>query len=160
LSSLTIAATRLGRTLTLKLAGQVDEAADYSRVDLGDATRVEFDFEGVKLINSTGLQHWIKFLAGFPRGVAVVFSRCSIRVVTQINMFPGFTAGRQVEITSFYAPYFCEACDSACDVLLDSGKHRVDLGGFKAPKTQCPKCGGAAEFDGIEKKYFLFLQAG
>jgi hypothetical protein len=159
MNSLTITSKRDGKALRLTLSGQIDEAADYSPVQPGDAKTVIFDFEGIKLINSTGLQRWIKFLAGLPKDVETVFARCSIRVVTQINMFPGFVAGRKVKIESFFAPYFCEACDGACDILVDATQHGSALTSFKAPKMKCPKCAGDAEFDGIEKKYFLFLQA-
>lgn len=159
MSSLVLGQSRDGDTLRLTLKGQIDEDADYGSVKAAGVRRIVFDFEGVKLINSTGIQRWIKFLQGLPSDAEVVFSRCAIRVVTQINLFPGFLGGRPVKVESFYAPYFCEACDSSCDVLLETARHSVDASMTKAPKMQCPKCGGAAEFDGIEKKYFLFLAA-
>jgi hypothetical protein len=146
-------------TLRLTLSGQIDEAADYSPVAHQGKKRIEFDFEKVGFINSTGLQRWIKFLQAIAPETVVAFTRCSIRVVTQLNMFPGFLAGRKVAIDSFFAPYFCEACDQACELLLDVKKHQADLMAARAPKQQCPRCKKDAEFDGIEKKYFLFLSA-
>lgn len=160
MSFLSIKPTRQGATLRIALEGQIDEAADYSGVALAGAQRVIFDFEGVRLINSTGLQHWIKFLASFPAGIEIVFSRCSIRVISQLNMFPGFLAGRAVTFESFFAPYFCEACDQSLDVLVANAEHASGLSRSEAPKMQCPRCRGVADFDGIEAKYFQFLQAG
>lgn len=142
----------------VSLTGQIDEAADYSTVKLQGVKRVAFDFEKIKLINSTGLQRWIKFLESIDKGTQVAFVRCAIRVVTQINMFPGFMAGKAVKVESFFAPYFCEACDKSQDLLLERAKHFPDLSKIVAPKMKCLKCGGPAEFDGIEKKYFIFLK--
>ncbi len=144
--------------LLVKLSGQIDEDADYAPVRTAGVKRVAFDFEKIKLINSTGLQRWIKFLAAIDPATEVAFVRCSIRVITQINMFPGFLAGRKVRLESFFAPYFCEACDSSCDILLDRQGHFPDPAKASAPKMLCPRCHGPAEFDGIEKKYFLFLK--
>lgn len=159
MSSLTTLQTDDGRGgAVVTLSGQIDEAADYSGIALKDAKRVAFDFEKIKLINSTGLQRWIKFLEGIDKKIEIAFVRCAIRVITQINMFPGFTAGRPVRIESFFAPYFCEACDKSQDLLLDRAKHFPDPAKVVAPKMQCQKCGGPAEFDGIEKKYFIFLK--
>jgi hypothetical protein len=143
---------------TVSLIGQIDEASDYSGVDLSGLKRVAFDFEKIKLINSTGLQRWIKFLEGIDKGIEIAFVRCAIRVITQINMFPGFMAGRAVKVESFFAPYFCEACDKSQDLLLERAKHFPDSTQIVAPKMQCQKCGGPAEFDGIVKKYFIFLK--
>lgn len=157
MSHLTIVQSEEGGTLQLKLSGQIDEAADYSAVALVGKSHVDFDFEKVTFINSTGLQRWIKFLQAIDAKTVVVFSRCSIRVVTQLNMFPGFLAGRSVQIASFFAPYFCEACDQACELLLSVTDHEVELKKAKAPRQLCPRCKKDAEFDGIERKYFLFL---
>jgi hypothetical protein len=157
MTSLAIERRQEGKTLYLKLVGSIDEGADYSAADIKGVDRVIFDFEDIKLINSTGLQRWIKFLTSIPGSVAVSFRRCAIRVVTQINMFPGFLGNRQVAIESFFAPYFCEKCDSSCDILIETQKHIPDLSHPVAPNMQCPRCQGPVEFDGIAKKYFLFL---
>ncbi len=140
------------------LSGQVDEAVDYGKINLKGLKRVAFDFEKIKLINSTGLQRWIKFLGDIDQDVEITFVRCAIRVITQINMFPGFTAGRPVQIESFFAPYFCETCDKSQDLLLERRRDFPDPANIIAPKMKCLKCGGPAEFDGIEKKYFIFLK--
>lgn len=157
MSSLSIEQKTDGKTLLLRLAGQIDEDADYGAVKTAGAARVVFDFEKVNLINSTGLQRWIKFLSAIDPKIEVAFTRCSIRVVTQINMFPGFLAGRPVKVESFFAPYFCQSCDSSCDILLETTQF-PDRTSPKAPKASCPRCSGAAEFDAIEKKFFLFLK--
>lgn len=158
MTALTIQQTKTADTLRLTLAGAVDESVDYSSIDAKGVKHLVFDFEGVKLINSTGLQRWIGFLSGLPKVTSLSFVRCSIRVVTQINMFPGFLGGKPVKIESFYAPYFCESCDASCDILLDTARDFAGQAQPKAPERSCPKCQGPAQFDGIEKKFFLFLK--
>lgn len=149
--------TQVGKT-AIALVGQIDENSDYSTVSFAGVKEAVFNFEGVSLINSTGLQRWVKFMESIPASVSLSFEKCPVRVIGQINMFPGFLAGRSVTITSFFAPYYCEACDRSSHVLLDRKTHFA-APGQGAPETRCEKCNGAMEFDGIEKKFFLFLQS-
>lgn len=158
MSSLTITATVKGDRATLALNGQIDEGADYSAVKWSGLKHLAFDFGGVTLINSTGLQRWVNFLASIPAGLKVTFERCPVRVISQINMFPGFTAGRSVDVTTFFAPYFCARCDKSSDVLLETVKHFSDRTQLRAPTMSCDRCQDALEFDGIEKKFFIFLK--
>jgi hypothetical protein len=155
----TIEQTTSGKKAVLALRGPIDEGSDYTAAQWQGVEEVTFDFSGVTLINSTGLQRWIKFLEGIPAGVRIAFARCPVRVVNQINMFPGFLAGRSVQIESFYASYYCEACDKSSDVLLETGKDfKVKGAAVGAPARACPDCKTEMEFDGIEKKFFLFLR--
>ncbi len=158
MASLQITQNNQGDGATLTLNGQIDENADYSSVKFVGLKRLVFDFGGVTLINSTGLQRWVNFLSSIPPGLAVTFVRCPVRVINQINMFPGFTAGRSVGVDSFYAPYFCATCDKSSDVLLDTKKQFPDRTKLTAPPAKCDKCQGSLEFDGIEKKFFVFLK--
>lgn len=145
-----------GKT-TITLVGQIDENSDYSSVAFTGVKEAVFQFEGVSLINSTGLQRWVKFMEAIPASIAVSFEKCPVRVINQINMFPGFLAGRSVSINSFFAPYYCEKCDRSSHILLDAKTHFAKPAPG-APLTRCEKCGGDMEFDGIEKKFFLFMQ--
>ncbi len=152
--SLTIQESMQQGTVTMKLVGQIDEDADYSCSALDKITTIIFDFSEVTLVNSTGLQKWVNFLEQIPKNIQLSFEKCPPRIVRQIDMFPGFVGGRDIHVLSFYAPYYCEACDHAEDVLLLRNKlEKID----HAPKAHCSKCGDEMEFDAIEKKYFLFL---
>lgn len=142
----------------IALVGQIDENADYSGVVFDGLKEVCFNFEGVSLINSTGLQRWISFLETIPVQMVIRFEKCPVRVIAQINMFPGFVAGRDVEITSFFAPYYCQKCDRSSNLLLDRNTHFPSGGIQSAPHVACGTCKEEMEFDGIEKKYFHFLQ--
>lgn len=152
--SLKIVQENEGSTAHLKLEGQIDEGADYSRVVFDGIDLMKLDFEGVSLINSTGLQKWIAFLAQIPDSVDVVFTRCTPKIIKQIDMFPGFLGSKNVTVENFYAPYYCESCDKAENVLL---KLRDINESRNAPTAKCETCDDEMEFDSIEKKYFVFL---
>jgi hypothetical protein len=159
MSALTIEQKISEATLYLTFAGQIDEGANYSSVKTAGFKSIIMNFEKIVLINSTGLQAWIKFFRTVEKTASITFTRCSIRLITQINMFPGFMDDRKVQIESFFAPYFCESCDQSCDMLIDSSLHENILKNKKAPEMSCPKCKGKAEFDGIEKKFFMFIKS-
>lgn len=157
MSSLVIKAEVVGQALQLTCEGQIDEASVYPKLPRGTWKRLELDLAKVQLINSTGLQRWIGFLGSVPGDLTL--TRCSLRVIAQLNMFPGFLAGKAATVASFYAPYFCEACDASLELLLETATDFPDPERIKAPTKVCPRCQGVAEFDGIEKKYFLFLKS-
>lgn len=152
--SLKIDQENTGTKAKLVLHGQIDEAADYATVDFNGIKAVHIDFENITLINSTGLQKWIKFLNEIPKEISVAFERCTPKIIKQIDMFPGFLASRKVAIETFYAPYFCEKCDKAANVLLKIKDVKLS---HKAPIEKCETCDSEMEFDSIEKKYFMFL---
>lgn len=146
------------RMAVYALDGNIDESSDYSTFSPMNLTHITFNLEGIKLINSIGVQRWIQFLEGIPAGITIAFEKCPLRIINQMNLFPEFTGGKPVEVKSFYAPYFCTACDSSFSSLIDQAQHAATLVQLKAPPMDCPKCKGSAVFDGIEKKYFVFLK--
>ncbi|NDE16559.1 hypothetical protein EBZ80_16675 [bacterium] len=159
MSSINLTTTAKADRVSVAFAGKIDENAKYGTIDLGGKSILEFDFEKVELINSMGLQNWVSFMKALPANVAIHFVRCPLRIVNQMNLFPGFMGERKVVVESFYAGYFCEACDASHNNLL-TRESVLNVGGGKpkAPEQKCPKCQKAMEFDGIEDKYFAFLK--
>ncbi len=159
MDSLKITTSKTGNVITYVLAGAMDEHAQYPKISGPDIESVVFDFAGVELINSTGLQSWIKFLESVPTAANVIFRRCSQRVINQLNLFPGFTANRVIRVDSFFAPYHCASCDSSKGVLLELKEHTSEVIRDIAPEIKCDKCARLMEFDSIPKKYFLFAKS-
>jgi len=157
-NELTVSVKGSGRQAEIQLVGKIDENSDYSQLNFAGIDRAILNFDGVTLINSSGIQQWIKFLEGVPKNVKIDFANCPLRIVNQLNLIPAFIAGRDVDVLSFYAPYYCEKCDESQNILLDTAKHFPDRNAIVAPGAQCGKCKTAMEFDGIEKKYFLFMK--
>lgn len=155
MSSINLTTTEKADRICVAFAGKIDENASYGSIILAGKTILEFDFEKVELINSMGLQNWVSFMKGLPANVSIHFTRCPLRIVNQMNLFPGFMGERNVIVESFYAAYFCSTCDGSFNNLLT----RADVlksgaGKPKAPEQKCPKCQKPMEFDGIEDKYF------
>ncbi|MBF0443438.1 MAG: hypothetical protein HQK54_16140, partial [Oligoflexales bacterium] len=156
-SSFKVHQTKNGSDSLVKLSGHIDENADYTKISLGGLISVTLDMEEIKLINSSGLQRWISFIESIPGDIKVYLARCSTRVINQINLFPGFLAGRDIRIISFQAPYYCEKCDIAYNIVLDTVQDFKNSKDFMPPEKVCEKCSSKLDFDGLPKKYFSFL---
>lgn len=157
-TALSVRQEKKDNTLTVFIAGDIDENSKFGDVNCQGMGSVVFDFEGVSLINSLGIQAWIAFLKTVPKSVKVGFQNCALRVVNQLNIFPAFTADHDVDISSFYAPYHCAACDESYTQKLETKKAFPDRANLSAPEANCPKCKAPMEFGAVEQKYFLFLK--
>ena len=144
--------------LNIAFDGKIDDDSDYSPLIFDGVQKAVFNFEGVKLINSSGIQKWIKFFEAIPDSVVLEFIRCPLRIITQINLVPGFLCNRSVDISTFFAPYYCEECDESTNIMLETKSAFPDLNDINAPEMRCESCNSEMEFDGIEKKYFIFLK--
>jgi hypothetical protein len=101
-----------GSTLVV-LSGAIDERADLDRLATSLEGRVAIDLSAVGRLSSEGVRRWMAFLGGLGKVTALALERCSIGIVTQLNMIAGFR--RDAEVRSFYAPYLCRArcCSSS-----------------------------------------------
>jgi hypothetical protein len=158
MSDIAVQQTVSENVATIKLVGKMSETADYSAVDISKALDAEFDFEGVTLINSKGIQIWKEFMKSLPDGIRFAYVRCPLKVVNQINLFPSFNGGKIVEIKSFFAPYFCETCDKSNSFLLQTATDFSTNGVTTPPARNCEDCRNQLVFDGNAQKYFLFLK--
>ena len=139
------------------LSGEIADDCDFSPIDVSKLKDVTFDFDKVSRINSIGIGRWVQFLEKIDSSANVRFANCPLRIVNQMNLFPGFMGGHKVEVVSFYTPYYCETCDESKTVFLETAKYFPDKANASAPDFNCDECKAELEFDGIEKSYFLFL---
>ena len=140
------------------LEGKIDETSDYSEIARAHGDHLVLDFDKVTLINSSGIQKWIQFLRGLPSTIKVDFDNCPLRIINQMNLIPAFVGDRKIVPLSFYAPYYCEKCDDSKYIRMVTAKEFADRNNVEAPPKNCPECNSPMEFDGIEKKYFMFLK--
>jgi hypothetical protein len=145
---------RNGSAMRVELRGEIDENADFS--ELGAALRgdVELGLEGITRINSCGVREWVNFVRGLDAVRALWFSRCSPVVVLQLNTIYNFRG--RAHVTSFMAPYVCEACHSDEYKLLDVTEHFPDRRAH-VPAFRCRRCGGVMVFDELPERYLSFL---
>lgn len=136
------------------LSGEITEDADFTPLLSIATKRLVIDLSQITRINSSGLREWIEFARGCNRaGAQIVLERCSPIVVTQLNMIWNF-AGKDGQVRSVYAPYYCPRCDLEHLELIDFSKD-----GRLPGNLSCPKCGAALEFEDVSEVYLHFRNA-
>lgn len=147
-----------GTGLILEIKGNVDEDSNFAPQDLGTASAVVLDLEGVTAINSVGIREWIKWVKTMPSSVKLSVRKVPKIVVDQINMVAGFLPpGTTIE--SFYVPYYSDSSGSEKMVLFTNGTE-FKGGDLFPPAEVKDDSGEAMEMDVIEAKYFKFLKNG
>ena len=141
----------------LVLAGSIDETAGL--VDLvGRASggRLVLDLAGITFINSLGVRDWIRMQsAATNAGIAVELRRVCEPIIHQLNMIIA-TRGT-ARVTSFFAPYACDACGREDSLLVDAVANGAALAQLQAPAMACPECGTQMAFNDFPERYFSFL---
>ena len=139
----------------VKIAGVIDEDADFGPHDLSGAAKVIVDTGSVKSINSCGIREWIKWI-GTAGDVGVEYFECPKIIVDQINMVQGFLP-KKGRVQSFFVPFYSEALDQEKNVLFVHGKEYSDEGLVSTPEIKDEE-GNEMEMDVVEAKYFKFLK--
>lgn len=139
---------------SVKLAGRMDEDMDLEKIKAVSEPQVNFDFKEVESINSCGIRDWINFLGEIPKSHGIIYKNCPQVIIEQMNMVKGFLPSNS-KIESFFAPFFCEACEHEEKILLTPEQ----INDKKAPHDiSCPKCSSVGmDFDAIAAQYFHFL---
>lgn len=140
---------RDGETL-VSFSGDLDERCtleDFPNI----SGCVTFDLAEVIRVTSGGVSRWVKFIDRLDAVAPLYFVRCSVPVVTQINMVRGFRGKGTVR--SFYAPYISETSGAEEDVLLTPDQ---------VPDPQNPPCfpseKGQLVLNDLPRRYFAFLR--
>jgi hypothetical protein len=145
-----------GAELVVKLDGHIDEDATFNGLELGSASKVVLELEGISAINSCGIREWIKWIRTATNTANIVYKKCPKVIVDQINMVAGFLPDNG-KVESFFVPYYSDASGNEKMVLFSEGKE------FKGNEVFPPgevkdDSGEVMEMDVIEAKYFKFLQ--
>lgn len=143
-----------GDEVYITLDGTIDEDANFDKIKSLALKKYIFDFNNVVMINSCGIREWIKYLKEIE-SATIVYQNCPQIIIEQVNMVHGFIR-KGVTVESFYAPYFCEQCDTPKKILLKDS----EIVNSKPPVKHCNTCKEELEFDAIEKQYFSFLGQG
>lgn len=141
----------------LVLAGSIDESANLHEL-LGRARNgwLVLDLAGVTFINSLGVRDWIRMQqAAIQHGLAVELRRVAEPLVHQLNMIIA-TRGN-ARVTSFFAPYACDACGKEDSLLIDAVANGERLSRLDPPPMVCPECGTQMAFNDFPERYFSFL---
>lgn len=150
--------TTQGRT-TITLSGVINERTDLQQLfENIEGETLTINLKDVTRINSCGVRDWVNAVKSITQPVTIEYAECSRAVVDQLIMVFNFLTGGS--ILSFYAPYYCDACDEEFNMLINVSEHFPDEDSLEepeAPDFDCPGCGKAMAFNEDEDKYFLFL---
>ncbi|HMG55645.1 MAG TPA: hypothetical protein VK601_19235 [Kofleriaceae bacterium] len=141
----------------LVLHGSIDEASRVMDL-LAHARdrRLVLDLGGVAFINSLGVRDWIRMQSAAHReGIAIELRRVAEPVVHQLNVIIATRGASRV--TSFFAPYACDACGREDSLLVDAVAHAEQLARLEPPAMSCAECGAAMAFNDFPERYFSFL---
>lgn len=133
--------------------GDVDENFRYEEVPKINKKTIVFELENIRNFNSCGIREWIYLIKEICELGDLVFRKCSVTMIDQINMVPDSLGTGKIE--SFYAPYYCE-CGGEVNKLIDVEESKEYLVNKLAPEFNCENCGRPLEFDALEESYFLF----
>ena len=141
-----------GDSARIRLRGAITERAEFDTLDV-DGDRLVLIADGLRYINSSGLQRLWEFLKPLAKRCKVEVERCSPALVTQLNLMPALADCCRVR--SVIAPLECSECVAETDILVqvpDDGSAPV------VPERTCEVCGSAMELAELEERYFSFLQ--
>jgi anti-anti-sigma regulatory factor len=141
----------------LALAGAIDETAALPQLlTRARGGHLVLDLGAVTFINSLGVRDWIRMQAAAQEAnLAVELRRVSEPLVHQLNMIIA-TRGA-ARITSFFAPYACDACGREESLLIDAAVHHDRLLRLEPPPMACPECAAPMVFNDFPERYFSFL---
>ena len=146
-----------GDCLVVTLEGDMDENSGLFDLMPVLAGKVVLDLCGVKRINSAGVREWVNFIRDAdPRTDHLALANCSPAIVMQMNMIANFRGN--AEVTSFYAPLVCPACDREQDELIEATPEIISGLPDNIPAFTCGECRTVLELDDIPERYFAFLK--
>ncbi|HTR52700.1 MAG TPA: hypothetical protein VMJ10_18425 [Kofleriaceae bacterium] len=150
----------IAATGELALSGSIDETAALpALVARAHGGKLVIDLAGVSFINSLGVRDWIRMQQAAQQAkIAVELRRVSEPLVHQLNMIVA-TRGDAL-VSSFYAPYACDACGREDSLLVDAVAHGDRLARLDPPPQTCSECGAQMAFNDFPERYFSFLANG
>lgn len=141
----------------LMLVGSIDETAGLmALLTRAQGKQLVLDLGGITFINSLGVRDWIRMqAAATQQGLHVELRRVAEVIIHQLNMIIA-TRGT-ARVTSFFAPYACDACGREESLLIDAVANAAQLQQLQPPTMKCPECSAQMAFNDFPERYFSFL---
>jgi len=143
----------------VSLIGVIDEYADLTVLpSMAQRGALQLDLGGVTFINSLGVRDWIRLQAAAKAArIALELINVAEPIIHQLNMIIA-TRGTAT-VSSFFAPYACDACGREDSLVIDAVAHAAELRRGQAPTMVCGEWGAAMVFNDFPERYLAFLQA-
>ena len=138
--------------IVIAFDGEITRDVDLTSL-LGCGSRVALDLGGVRRINSHGVLELMGFLGTVGGGRPVEARRCSVAVITQLNMIP--LLQDLLDVRSLFAPLECPQCNATTDLLIDMDD--LTTRPPEIPRRLCTRCGIPLELAEPADRYFAFL---
>lgn len=135
-----------------EMSGYLAEAATMPMVQI--APLIKINLGKVTGLNSYGVRWWCQWIKPIPMTTKIILSECPMVFVKSFNTVSGFLTAN-MEVESFYVPYYSSVDETRQDILYIKEKH-FGTEGLKHPvvlgKNQTP-----LEIDAAGN-YFKFLE--
>ena len=135
----------------ITMIGGINENFDHLGLPEVTTSKVIFNLQNLKQINSIGIRNFFLFKDKIPKGTSIIYDLCPPIFIYQLNMVFGLMDDRTT-VRSFYAPYFSEDLNLEKLILLTPDQ----IQNLTVPTINDD--GGLWEFDGLPEKYLSFLK--
>ena len=110
---------------TIVFGGSLDEHTVLSQLSIQGQPTVTLDFEGVISVNSSGLQHWIRWVEKLSGETTFVFRKVPSCYVSLLSSVKGMLPQKR-QLDSFFVPYFDPADEQVKPVEFRAGIEFTD----------------------------------
>lgn len=148
-----------GDPYEIKMAGAIDEKADFSLAFAPPNKQVIIDMTHVSAIKPVGIREFRNWVHGLSNPV-LIFTNLPRTFINLLNMSPQLLPPNS-RVDSFYVPYYSESGGEEMDVLF---RRNVDFS-FKDNKLvfDLPdvrdSMGNEMLIDAVQERYFQFLKS-
>lgn len=148
----TVSAKKDGNTIFYTMEGYLAEAAKLPILE--SAPILKINLGKVTGLNSFGVRWWCQWVRPIPATTKIFLAECPMVFVKSFNTVGGFLT-TNMEVTSFYVPFYSPVDEIRKDVLYQKGEH------FNGVNLKHPTILGAnstpLEIDATTN-YFKFLE--
>ncbi len=148
----TVTSEKEGSTIVYRMGGYMSEASKLPIMEI--APTVKINLGKIMGLNSYGVRWWCQWVKPIPATTKIILSECPMVFVKSFNTVGGFLTAN-MEVVSFYVPFYSPVDETRKDILYIKGEH------FNGKELKHPLVLGAnsnpLEMD-TASNYFKFLE--
>lgn len=138
----------------VEFVGALNESAQLPDLDVN--LPIYLNFKQLTNINSSGIKMWWNWAQSFRPPTQIYLEECPPIFVKSFSFIKGLLT-KQMQVNSFYLPFYSEQTAERVDFLLVRGQHFTNGLTIKVPELKDSK-GNILEPDVNETTYFAFLK--
>jgi len=133
----------VGRFVSMKLAGDIDEKLPIRTLADSAEGSVVFDVSDVGIIDEDGAERWRQLMAGVAGTTDRVFISGASPAFA-LKLLAARDIGAKTEVVSISIPYRCDKCEVVASHSIDVDRHYSLLHEGQPPACSCPDCGASS----------------